>query len=193
MLFTFVGNSFFYKQINMKYIALLRGINVGGQKKIKMLDLRVMCEKMGLEQVKTYIQSGNIIFESANEDASKIATELKDQIQETFGFEVPVMVMKQAYLEKVISENPFLNKDASLDQKLLHVTFLAAVPSEDLVKAIKEKDYGSDQFEVIGKRVYLYFPNGYGRTKLTNNIFEKKLKVAATTRNWRTVGKLKEF
>ncbi|WMX15876.1 DUF1697 domain-containing protein [Aureispira sp. CCB-E] len=180
-------------QKNMKYIALLRGINVSGQKKIKMLDLRNMCEKMGWHDVQTYIQSGNIIFESNEEDKSVLETNLKEAIQTTFGYEVPVMIMTQAYLKQVADQNPFLKKDPSIDIKLLHVTFLGAKPADDLVVALQEKDYGTDEFEVLEDKVYLYFPNGYGRTKLTNNIFEKKLKVDATTRNWRTVLKLKDF
>jgi len=177
----------------MKYIALLRGINVGGQKKMKMLDLRAMCEKIGLKEVQTYIQSGNIIFESPEKDTVILEKALKGEIQESFGFDVPVMVMKQAYLQQVVENNPFLEKNAELDTKLLHVTFLAEKPTTSLVKELTEKDYGTDEFEVIEKQVYLYFPNGYGRTKLTNNIFEKKLQVAATTRNWRTINKLKDF
>lgn len=177
----------------MKYIALLRGINVSGKRKIKMADLREMCEKMGLEKVQTYIQSGNIIFENEEEEAAVLEKALKTQIQTTFGFDVPVMVMTQAYLQEVVENNPFLQQNEALETKLLHVTFLAAKPSEDLVEALKEKDYGTDEFEVVENRVYLYFPNGYGRTKLTNNIFEKKLQVAATTRNWRTLNKLKNF
>lgn len=177
----------------MRYIALLRGINVGGQKKIKMLDLRAMCGQMGLQEVQTYIQSGNIIFESSEEHTAVLEKDLKKQIQTTFGFDVPVMVLTQTYLQEVAENNPFLQKNPELDTKLLHVTFLSEKPDEDLVKALTEKDYGTDEFEVIGSRVYLYFPNGYGRTKLTNNIFEKKLQVAATTRNWRTIGKLQEF
>jgi uncharacterized protein (DUF1697 family) len=177
----------------MKYIALLRGINVSGKRKIKMADLRAMCEKMGLQAVQTYIQSGNIIFEDSEEDTAVLEKSLRAEIETTFGFEVPVMVMTQAYLQQVAERNPFLQKNEELDTKLLHVTFLATEPLEDLVKVLKEKDYGTDEFEVIGNRVYLYFPNGYGRTKLTNAVFEKKLQVAATTRNWRTVGKLKDF
>jgi uncharacterized protein (DUF1697 family) len=177
----------------MRYVALLRGINVSGQKKIKMLDLRAMCGQMGLQEVQTYIQSGNIIFESSEEDTTVLEKDLKEQIQATFGFDVPVMVLTQTYLQEVAENNPFLEKNPELDTKLLHVTFLAKQPAEDLVKALAEKEYGTDEFEVIGSRVYLYFPNGYGRTKLTNNIFEKKLQVAATTRNWRTIGKLQEF
>lgn len=177
----------------MKYIALLRGINVGGNRKIKMLDLRAMCENMGLQEVQTYIQSGNIIFESSEAATSVLEEALKAKIETTFGFDVPVMVMTQAYLKAVVENNPFLQQAADLDIKFLHVTFLAAQPAEDLVKALAEKDYGTDEFQVIDNRVYLYFPNGYGRTKLTNTVFEKKLQVAATTRNWKTLGKLKEF
>ncbi|MFT5647274.1 MAG: hypothetical protein ACI976_001963 [Aureispira sp.] len=177
----------------MKYIALLRGINVGGKRKIKMADLQAMCAEIGLQEVQTYIQSGNIIFENAEEDASVLEKALQEQIMATFGFEVPVMVMTQAYMQQVAENNPFLKLKEDLDTKLLHVTFLAEKPAEDLIKALGEKDYGTDEFEVIENRVYLYFPNGYGRTKLTNAVFEKKLQVAATTRNWKTVGKLNIF
>lgn len=177
----------------MKYIALLRGINVSGKRKIKMIDLRAMCESMGLQDVQTYIQSGNIIFEHSEEDATVLETALKTQIEATFGFDVPVMLMPQAYLKEVVEGNPFLQKNETIDTKLLHVTFLAEQPEGDLVKALAEKDYGTDEFEIIGNRAYLYFPNGYGRTKLTNAVFEKKLQVAATTRNWRTINKLKDF
>jgi uncharacterized protein (DUF1697 family) len=177
----------------MKYIALLRGINVSGKRKIKMIDLRAMCEKIGLEEVQTYIQSGNLIFESSEETPSVLEQVLKEQIQAVFGLEVPVMVMSQAYLKEIAENNPFLKKNNALDIKLLHVTFLAEKPAEDSIRVLREKDYGTDEFQVLEDRVYLYFPNGYGRTKLTNTVFEKKLQVAATTRNWRTVSKLKEF
>lgn len=177
----------------MKYIALLRGINVSGQKKIKMVDLRAMCEKMGYEEVHTYIQSGNVIFETKEQNQSDIANTLHEQIEKTFGYDVPVMVMTQTYLQEVVDHNPFLKKDLDVNTKLLHVTFLATKPTNDLVSTLTTKDYGTDEFEVIENRVYLYFPNGYGRTKLTNNTFEKQLKVAATTRNWRTINKLLEY
>lgn len=181
------------KITKMKYIALLRGINVGGKRKVKMADLQAMCTKIGLQEVQTYIQSGNVIFENAEEDTSVLEKALQEQIMATFGFEVPVMVMTQAYLQEVADNNPFLKLKEDLDTKLLHVTFLAEKPAEDLIQVLREKDYGTDEFEVIKNRVYLYFPNGYGRTKLTNTVFEKKLQVAATTRNWKTVGKLNVF
>lgn len=177
----------------MKYIALLRGINVGGQKKIKMAALQGICEEIGLQNVQTYIQSGNLVFESSEEVVPHLEKNIKGAIQEHFGFDVPVMVMKQAYLKQIVENNPFLKAAAELDTKLLHVTFLAEKPAKDLVDALAEKDYGTDEFKVVEHCVYLYFPNGYGRTKLTNTVFEKKLKVNATTRNWRTINKLKDF
>jgi len=174
----------------MKYIALLRGINVGGKRKIKMADLRAMCEKIGLQEVQTYIQSGNLIFEDSEEDRSVLEKALQEQIKARFGFEIPVMMMTQTYLEQVAKNNPFLQQNEDLDTKLLHVTFLAAAPAEDLLNILEEQETGTDEFKVLDKQVYLYFPNGYGRTKLTNTVFEKKLQVAATTRNWRTINKL---
>lgn len=174
----------------MKYIALLRGINVSGQKKVKMLDLRTMCEKMTFLNVQTYIQSGNIIFEYKDEPTEKIALSIHQQIEETFGYDVPVMVFTQSYLEEVVAKNPFLLTQPDGDPKQLHVTFLTAEPVIETIEELQQKDYGLDVFRIVADRIYLCLPNGYGRTKLTNNFFEKKLKLSATTRNWRTLHKL---
>jgi len=172
----------------MKKITLLRGINVSGQKKVKMAELRTMCEKMGYGGVKTYIQSGNIVFDTAEADCSKIAEDVRAQMLTTFGYEVKVMVRSQEYFEEVLENNPFFNDE--VDMKLLHVTFLSGVPDSELVEKLEATDYGTDEFRIVKNRVYLYFPNGYGRIKLTNNVFERKLKLDATTRNWRSINKI---
>lgn len=176
-----------------KYIALLRGINVSGQKKVKMEDLRAMCEKMSFQKVQTYIQSGNVIFESQETNIATLEKAIHDQMQITFGYDVAVIVRTQAYFQKTIDNNPFLIANKEADIKLLHVTFLGAIPPIELVQKLMATDYGTDEFQIIEDKAYLYFPNGYGCTKLTNNVFEQKLKTAATTRNWNTVLKLTEM
>ncbi|BDS13767.1 DUF1697 domain-containing protein [Aureispira anguillae] len=177
----------------MKYITLLRGINVSGQKKVKMADLRTMCETMGYQNVQTYIQSGNIVFEGAEEDTDWIAQSMHQKIQTTFGYDVSVMVRTEDYWKEVAVNNPFLEANPDLEIKFLHVTFLAEVPTVDSIKALQEVAAGTDELAIINNRVYLYTPNGYGRTKLSNTTIEKKLQVSATTRNWRTVSKLLEM
>ncbi|HML06403.1 MAG TPA: DUF1697 domain-containing protein [Methanobacterium sp.] len=173
----------------MKYIALLRGINVGGKKRIKMADLVEALEPLGLENVKTYLQSGNVIFEYDSIDSDEIARNIEDKISQTFGISVNVIIRTESELERVINTNPFIKKP-NIELDKLHVTFLKELPdfiALDLNKSENEK------FEVIDREIYLYLPNGYGRTKLTNNIFEKKLKTTATTRNWKTTNKLFEM
>lgn len=172
------------------YIILLRGINVGGKNKIKMADLKAMCVSMGYQNVQTYIQSGNIVLETTETNVVVIEEALKQQIKDTFGYDIAVLVRTPIYWANAIAENPFLIEMPEVETKLLHLTFLAAEPSSDLLTKLEAIDYGEDQFKVVADRMYLYFPNGYGRTKLTNTVVEKKLQVAATTRNWRTVNKL---
>ena len=172
-------------------IALLRGINVSGQKKVIMAELRAMCEKMGFQKVKTYIQSGNIVFDTKETDTAKLATAIRNQILATFGYEVKVLVRSQAYFQEVLENNPFLTEAA--DIKCLYVAFLSAIPDPELVKKLEAIDYGSDAFRVIEDRLYLYYPNGAGRTKLTNNALERVLKIDATSRNWRSVNKIFEL
>ncbi len=177
--------------VKTKYIALLRGINVSGKNKIKMVELRAMCQEMGFHNVKTYIQSGNIVFESEENNPGKLENKLKSRLFTTFGYDVKVMVRRQDYFQKTIEGNPFINPQ--VDIKYLHVTFLDKIPDSELAENLEHADYGTDEFRIVEDKVYLYFPNGYGRTKLTNRVFEKKLKAEATTRNWKTVSKLNEI
>lgn len=169
------------------YIALLRGINVGGKKKIKMAELRQQLAVLGFENIRTYIQSGNIAFETSLTDTKALAQQIKANIFENYGFEVPTLVVPQSEIYDILKNNPFLNDE--IDIKLLHVTMLYDVPSTELAEAI-DFESENDKYRIVGKNVYLYFPNGYGRTKLTNNFFEQKLKTSATTRNWKTMKKL---
>jgi len=171
------------------YIAILRGINVSGHKLIKMDALRKLFDTMDFKNTKTYIQSGNVVFQGKQAKAQDLEKKIANSILKEFGFEVPVLVKEVTELEVVLKNNPFINKRKE-DITKLHVTFLSAEPEKALVEKIKEGNYAADEFIVIGKTVYLFCPNGYGNTKLSNTFFENKLKLTATTRNWKTINEL---
>jgi uncharacterized protein (DUF1697 family) len=174
------------------YISMLRGINVSGQKKIRMEDLRALYESLGLSAVQSYIQSGNVIFDSRKSDQRGLARSIADAIREDYGFDVPVVMRTAGEIQKVINNNPF-TKNGNKDSGKLHVTFLSDIPTVSAVNKLEPPIAGSEELSVIGREIYLYCPDGYGRTKLTNAFFEKKLSMAATTRNWKTVNTLAEM
>ncbi|WP_439129982.1 DUF1697 domain-containing protein, partial [Polaribacter sp.] len=172
------------KQMN-KFIILLRGINVSGKNKIQMADLRELLNDLEFNNVQTYIQSGNIILES---DLDKTATynKVKKGIQEKFGFEVPVIARTTSEWKKAIDNYPFTLEN----DKIVAFTFLDKASKET---AIEVNNIGEDQYKIVDDVVYLHCPSGFGKTKLTNNTIEKKLKVSATTRNFKTTIKLLEL
>lgn len=174
------------------YIAILRGINVSGQKMIKMPELKLHLEEAGFRNVRTYIQSGNVLFEYKRADAGKIGSLIKKLIETKFGFDVPVIVKTVSELVEVMENNPFLKKRKE-DIDKLHVTFLSEEPKKEQLDKFIPPANIPDEYIFSGKAIYLVCPNGYGQTKLTNNFFENKLKVTATTRNWKTVLKLAEM
>lgn len=171
------------------YISILRGINVSGKNIIKMEELRSACVSIGFSEVKTYIQSGNIIFKVKKTSPQKLATSISSLIKKEFKCEVPVLVLEMTDIETVLSNNPYL-KETNQDEKNWHVTFLAEIPNKSLVSAISTANNAPDKFKIIDKAIYLSCPNGYGNTKLNNTFFEKKLKTTATTRNWKTINEL---
>ncbi|ODS84971.1 MAG: hypothetical protein ABS46_02385 [Cytophagaceae bacterium SCN 52-12] len=166
------------------YISILRGVNVGGQAQIKMEALKKSYEKLYLSNVATYIQSGNVIFDAGETDTRIIENRICSQIEADFGVKVPVIVLTWGSLKKIIEENPF-TKDPGKDLTFLHVTFLAETPKQYDKESIEDKKQGDEEIRFSEKAIYLYCPHGYGRTKLNNNFLEKKLKVGATTRNWK--------
>ena len=173
-----------------KYISILRGINVGGKRKILMADLRELYQFLGFENVITYIQSGNVIFESKKKNANTIFTKkIKDAIFEKYGFDVPVIIRSVEEIKNIIEFNPYLKKE-SVQIENLCVTFLSEVPAEENLEKINTYDFSPDEFQIIENNVFLFIGGSYHKSKLTNNFFEKKLKVSATTRNWKTVSKL---
>lgn len=173
------------------YIALLRAINVGGTKKLLMADLRAMFEAAGCTEVRTYIQSGNVVFRADPALAERIPELIEGEIAASKGFQVPVVTRSAAELEAVVTGNPFLA--AGADPAQLHVGFLAEAPTAARIAELDPDRSPGDGFEVRGREVFLHFPNGTARSKLTVDYFDRTLGTTITIRNWRTVGKLLEM
>lgn len=173
----------------MRYISILRGINVGGRRKILMADLKNLYEQLGCSHVTTYIQSGNVVFDVKKKiDSALFAEKMAKAIYKKYGFEVPVLVKTLDEIQNTLVTNPFLKKKDLLTENL-HVTFLAEMPNPENLEKLKDIDYSPDEFQIIDQDVFIYCEK-YGRTKLNNGFFERKLKVSATTRNWKTINKL---
>ena len=171
------------------FISILRGINVGGHNPVKMETLRQLYAELGFSNIQHYIQSGNVIFSSETTDILFLEKVICEKILAAYGWFVPVHVMKKEELRNALSNNPFIN-NTSKDSSFMHITFLSSQPDKELIEKISGMNYHPDEFFIIGKTIYLYCPNGYGRTKLTNSFFENKLKLIATTRNIKTVKEL---
>jgi uncharacterized protein (DUF1697 family) len=169
------------------YVALLRGVNVGGARKLPMKELVPALEELGLEDVATYIQSGNVVFRGPAGKA-KVVAQLERAIERGFGLDVTVMLRTAAELDRVVGGNPFADDEANV-----HVAFLDRRPAAAAVKKLDPDRSPPDELEVRGTEVYLHFPNGYGRTKLGGDYLERVLGVRATARNWRTVTKMLEL
>jgi uncharacterized protein (DUF1697 family) len=171
------------------YIALLRGINVSGKKLIKMEDLRVIFESLQYNNVKTYIQSGNVFFSSTQASAKLLSGEIEKKLQNALGYTVAVLLRTLSELDEVIRNNPFKENKAKKNEKI-HVTFLAAEPDSEAILNLESFRNETDDFRVMNREVYILCRGGYGKTLFSNNFFEKKLGVLATTRNWDTINKL---
>jgi uncharacterized protein (DUF1697 family) len=171
------------------YIAILRGINVGGKRMIKMDALKQLFASLGFSNIETYIQSGNVFFQCKKTSEEKLAVTIAKEIENVFKFDVPTIVKNVEELNQIITNNPF-TKDKKKQVEFLHVTFLATAPAKENIDRIIKLTFGDDVFAIIDNAVYLYCPNGYSNSKLTNGFFENKLKVIATTRNWKTCNEL---
>ncbi len=168
------------------YVSMLRGINVGGKRRVKMDDLKEFYASMGCLNVQTYVQSGNVIFQHRDSNGSKLASKIEQSLNEHFGLDIAVLIRTKEELKKLLEKNPFADKDESK----LHVTFLSSKPQKIPTDQIERYVAAGEAYSISDEEVYLFCPNGYGRTKLSNNFFEKTLNVSATTRNWRSVNTL---
>jgi uncharacterized protein (DUF1697 family) len=174
------------------FIAFLRGINVSGKNLIKMNELVIHFESLGYKNVRTYIQSGNILLEAEAKDNMLIEIAIHDKIMHEYGFYVPVLVKSAVQLKEIYNNNPFVNQ-RNLDIEKLHVTILSGIPRRDNAEKLGAFQSNNDEYIIFKDMIYLYCPDGYGRTKFSNIFFENNLKLSATTRNWKTVGKLVEM
>jgi uncharacterized protein (DUF1697 family) len=173
-----------------KYIALLRGVNVG-RNLLKMDRLRALAAELGFKNVATYVQSGNLVFDA---DASPTACSqaLVRKLAGETRLPVAVLLRTRADFQTVVARNPFL-KEKGVDPARLHVTFLAQAATPAGIQKLSAIAADPDRFRVAGKEIYLHCPNGYGESKLSNGAIERALALSATTRNWNTVNKLYEM
>lgn len=169
------------------WIALFRGINVGGRNSLPMKDLVRELEALGLREVRTYIQSGNVVFESSKKVPATLGAQIAARIEKRHGFAPEVLILGAGELERAVRSNPF--PKATADPKSLHLFFLASSPDSPDLDALTAVKSRSERFRLLGRVFYLHAPDGIGRSKLATKV-EKALGVAATARNWRTVDKL---
>ena len=174
------------------WIALLRGINVGGHRKVPMAELRELCARLRFEEVATYIQSGNVVFRAAQAKAAEVEAALARAIERRFGFDVSVMVRDVPELDAVVAGNPFLAEGVD-DTSRLHVSFLGAEPPAAVAEEYRRLRLGGDELRLVGREAYLHVPGGMGKSKLTPTFLERALGTPGTARNWRTVNTLLEM
>ena len=173
----------------MRYVALLRGINVNGRRTVRMEELRALVADLGYADVRTYIQSGNVLLSGDDGAAGAIGRAIERGIAERFGIpDVAVVVLTSGELGEMVAGNPFVRE--GLEPKTLYAAVLARAPEAGRVEAIPAEAYLPDRFAVAGRCVYVHCPNGFHATKLNNGFFEARLGVAATSRNWNTMVKL---
>jgi uncharacterized protein (DUF1697 family) len=174
------------------YVAMLRGINIGPHKRIKMDELRKSFEALGFEQVKTYIQSGNVVFKGGKGSSAALGKKIEARIVSDFGFSASVIVRTSVELGEIVGSNPFL-KQRGVDLDKLHVTFLSGIPAAAALKKLAEFTVAPDQSRCVGSEIFLYLPNGFSASSLFRVPWEKALAVVTTTRNWRTVNAIHQM
>jgi uncharacterized protein (DUF1697 family) len=174
------------------FVSLFRGINVGGHQAIGMDDLKDLYEALGFKEVATYIQSGNVVFTSDDADLARLRRHIEDGFEKKFGFHVEVIVRTSAELRVIIDKNPFQSQQ-SKESKWVVVMFLAAHPDDTAQEDLLKTYVGPEEIFITGKEMYIYYPNGIGRSKLSHSLIEKKLKTLGTARNWNTILQLQKM
>src|SRR6266704_5734598 len=173
-------------------ISMLRGVNVGGHNKIKMEALRALYESMKLRDAQTYVQSGNVIFRTDERDIARLAKRIEDGIERNFGFRPNVILRTAAEMREVVVRNPFAKRRGIEPSKFL-VSFLASDPGEEAREKVRQTKCDPEELRIEGRELYIYFPNGMGRSKLSLAKLEKTLKTPGTGRNWNSVTKMLEM
>ena len=174
------------------YISLLRGINVGANKRMKMEKLRASCQALRFEQIASYIQSGNLVLKGAKLSPAAVSRKIEKQIESDFGFHADVITRTSDELRKIIRLNPLL-KDTDVDQSKLHVVFLSDMPSAESRRKLQSLTLAPDRVWVSGQEIYFYFPNGVSGSSLWKHNLDRVIGVTGTMRNWNTVNKLTEM
>lgn len=175
----------------MRYVALLRGINVGGNTMIKMAELKKSFEAVGLENVTSYVNSGNLGFDSKKISENSLVKKLEDVVERDFGKRIPVIVREQKEIPDIIAANPFEGEFES--HKEMHVLFLREGMPADKMQQLLDAAPKGERYAAIGRELYCHLPMGVIDSLLGKSFIEKKLKLAVTGRNWRTVQKLAEL
>lgn len=170
------------------HLALLRGINVSGHNMMKMEALKTMLENIGFQNIRTYLQSGNVFVDS-EEEALKVGFIIKQEIFKVFGHEVPVIVITKEDLELCFKNSPYL-KEKDLDTKKLYVAFVSTVLKKENINDLKISQFKPDEASIDGNRIFIKYAVGAGKTRLEGKYIEKKLNVIVTMRNWNTVTNL---
>ncbi len=174
-----------------KYSAILRGINVGGHKKILMADLKDLFIKMKFKNPVTYIQSGNVIFETDDQISEyEIIERIEGGIMAQYGFEVPVMVRQKKELELVVNGNPYLTSQDDELIRRLYVIFLDEAPSEEAIENLEKFDFPDAEYHIADRHMFICYAERFSKSKLSVNLIESKFKIRATARNWKTTIKL---
>ena len=171
------------------FVALFRGINVGGNRKVRMEDLKALHTSLGLQDVASYIQSGNVVFtgeDTENANPAELRKRIEESFEETFGFHSDAILRSSSELDEVIARNPFAGQ-AGKESKWVAVVFLAGRPDSAAQEALLKAYSGPEEIFFDGKEMYIYYSEGMGRSKLTNSLIEKKLKTVGTTRNLNTI------
>ena len=175
-----------------RFVSLFRGINVGGHQLVKMDALKELHTSLNLQDVQTYIQSGNVVFASDNMNVTQIQKDIEDGFAQKFGFQVKVMVRTANEFNMIIKNNPFQNQSVK-ESKWVVAIFLASDPISTALEDIQMTYSGPEEIHIVGKEAFIYYPEGQGRSKLTNTFLEKKLKTVGTSRNWNTVLRLQKM
>ena len=163
---------------------------MAGHNKIKMTDLSSLYKKIGFKDAETFIQSGNVVFSNPwNMSEANLTAKIEEAISKKFKYNIPVIIRTPEELKKIISLNPFINEE-NFNPERLAVIFLYEKPSEAQIERVKNINYPPDKFIIAGKEIFIYCPNGFGKSKIYTGFFENKMKVSGTGRNWNTINVL---
>jgi len=181
--------AFFFRSVMTVIVSMLRGVNVGGHNLSSMAALRALYESLGFEDSQTYIQSGNVVFRTKERNLTALGAKIGSAIEQKFGFRPGVVLRTPSELRHVIAANPFA-KRAGIEPAKLHVMFLSTPLAAEVQKQLLALNSGPEELRIVGRELYVYYPEGAGKSKLFPVLLGHTLKNSGTSRNWNTVTKL---